>query len=92
MRHQALRTLRRPARPGAEANVNKLLWAPWHQQLGELAMDVRGPSATARRTASATARRQTLFLFTRADTIYGGRNEIQRNVIAERLLELPRGQ
>ncbi|NLV78859.1 MAG: acyl-CoA dehydrogenase, partial [Rhodococcus sp.] len=33
---------------------------------------------------------QRLFLFTRADTIYGGSNEVQRNVIAERVLGLPR--
>jgi alkylation response protein AidB-like acyl-CoA dehydrogenase len=31
-----------------------------------------------------------LFLFTRADTIYGGSNQIQRNVIGERVLGLPK--
>ena len=36
------------------------------------------------------SRQQSLFLFTRADTLYGGSNEIQRNVIAERALCMPR--
>ena len=72
--------------PGVEASVAKLLWAPWHQRLGELAMDVGGPRPTiaGRRSTSPTLQR--LFLFTRADTIYGGSNEIQRNIIADRLL------
>jgi alkylation response protein AidB-like acyl-CoA dehydrogenase len=93
MRYTALATLGAPAggTPGAEANISKLLWATWHQQLGELAVDVAGPEATITGAEYALSDAQTLFLFTRSDTIYGGSNEIQRNVIAERMLGLPRG-
>jgi alkylation response protein AidB-like acyl-CoA dehydrogenase len=93
MRYSAMATLGAPAgsTPGAEANISKLLWAPWHQQLGELSVDVAGPEATTTGAEYALTDAQTLYLFTRSDTIYGGSNEIQRNVIAERLLGLPRG-
>jgi alkylation response protein AidB-like acyl-CoA dehydrogenase len=77
--------------PGTEANIAKLLWAPWHQRLGELAMDVAGASATVAGPGYDLSDVQRLFLFTRADTIYGGSSEIQRNIIAERGLGLPRG-
>ena len=90
LRHQALRTLSSDAASstGVEANVNKLLWAPWHKKLGELAMKVVGPGAML--TDGELSPLQNLFLFTRSDTIYGGSSEIQRNVIAERLWKLPR--
>ena len=90
LKHQALRTLSSDAATstGVEANVNKLLWAPWHKKLGELAMKVSGPSAML--THGELTPLQNLFLFTRSDTIYGGSSEIQRNVIAERLWKLPR--
>jgi alkylation response protein AidB-like acyl-CoA dehydrogenase len=78
LRHHALRTLDTPS--ATDPSVSKLLWAPWHQRLGELAMSVAGPDATL------TADAQLLFLFSRADTIYGGSDEIQRNIIADRLL------
>ena len=92
MRYTALATLRpRPGRPpGTEANVSKLIWAPWHQRLGELAVDVEGPAATVTGPDYDLDHAQRLFLFTRADTIYGGSSEIQRNVVAERALGLPR--
>ena len=91
LRHQALRTLSSDASAstGVEANVNKLLWAPWHRQLGELAMRVAGPAAL-EVGPDGLSPLQNLFLFTRSDTIYGGSNEIQRNVIAERHWKLPR--
>ncbi|MCW2780862.1 MAG: acd [Marmoricola sp.] len=89
IRLNALRTLSEAQAP-RQASISKLLWANWHRSLGELAMQIRG-------TASLTAGEgydlddwQRLFLFSRADTIYGGSDEIQRNILAERVLGLPR--
>jgi alkylation response protein AidB-like acyl-CoA dehydrogenase len=70
-------------------NVSKLLWANWHRELGEIAMDVRGKAGLVLDSGDFDEW-QRLYLFTRADTIYGGSNEIQRNIIAERVLGLPR--
>ena len=94
LRAHALRTLAAgPAGPGAATgpSVLKLLWSRWHQDLGELAMDVLGaPSMVARGAPYDLDDWQRLFLFSRADTIYGGSDEIQRTIIAERALGLPR--
>ena len=94
LRYTAVLSLGAPAgtTPGTESNVAKLLWAPWHQRLGELAVDVLGADATVT-TGSGIGEltaAQRLYLFTRSDTIYGGSNEVQRNVIAQRMLGLPR--
>ena len=93
MRAHALRVLAAdPATAtGAEPSVLKLLWSRWHQDLGELAMEVLGaPSMVARGAPYDLDDWQRLFLFSRADTIYGGSDEIQRGIIAERALGLPR--
>ncbi|PKV96311.1 alkylation response protein AidB-like acyl-CoA dehydrogenase [Amycolatopsis echigonensis] len=92
LRVHALRTLSayEAGSQGPEASVSKLLWARWHRELGELAMDVRGGSALTATGSYDLDAQQTLFLFSRADTIYGGSDEIQRNIIAERVLGLPR--
>ncbi|MEU3887899.1 acyl-CoA dehydrogenase family protein [Streptomyces sp. NPDC029041] len=95
MRWHALRTLGGSGDAGAPS-VAKLLWAGWHQRLGELAVLVRGAAAgvgPADWSASAPYEldaAQHLFLFSRADTIYGGSDQIQRTIIAERVLGLPR--
>jgi alkylation response protein AidB-like acyl-CoA dehydrogenase len=75
----------------AEPSVLKLLWSRWHQELGELAMEVLGaPSMVGRGAPYDLDDWQRLFLFSRADTIYGGSDEIQRGIIADRALGLPR--
>ncbi|HEV7788588.1 MAG TPA: acyl-CoA dehydrogenase family protein [Pseudonocardia sp.] len=76
--------------PGV-ASVSKLVWAAWHRGLGELAMEVLGAgSLVAKGEPYDLDRWQRLFLFSRADTIYGGSDEVQRTILAERVLGLPR--
>ena len=72
------------------ASVAKLLWATWHRTLGELAMAVRGEQSLLAGPDYDLDEWQRLFLFSRADTIYGGSDEVQRNILAERVLGLPR--
>ena len=87
MRSYALATMD-VEQPGQD-NVSKLLWANWHRDLGELAMDVQGKPGLLLADGE-FGEWQRLYLFSRSDTIYGGSNEIQRNIIAERVLGLPR--
>ena len=92
MREQVLAMLGGDADAAAGgASVVKLLWSRWHRDLGELAMDVLGPaSLLAGEPPDDLDDWQRLYLFSRADTIYGGSAEIQRGIIADRALGLPR--
>jgi len=85
--------------PGPAMSIGKLFWSGWHRRFGELAMMVRGTSGM---VGSGVAHdghggrhypldaQQRTFLYSRAHTIYGGSNQVQRNVIGERVLGLPR--
>jgi alkylation response protein AidB-like acyl-CoA dehydrogenase len=95
MRFAGLRTLAQLAarrEPGPEASINKLFWSEYHRRLGEIAVDIEGPGALVRPDGEgyATGRWQDVFLSSRAGTIYSGTSEIQRNIVAERALGLPR--
>src|SRR3954465_16015480 len=69
----------------------KLFWATLHRDMGEVAMDALGAEATVVAGGGhAYSPLQRSFLFSRADTIYAGTNEIQHNIIGERALGLPR--
>ena len=91
MRAHSLRTLRSDGKMRPETMVNKLFWSHWHRDLGELAMDVLDADSS-RLEQGQISVLQRLFLFSRADTIYAGTSEIQRNIIAQRALNLPRGK
>ena len=94
MRWQALRGL--SSDEAGAASIFKLVWANWHKKLGEVAMDIRGLDGLVAAGAPTKSMKcvldswQRLFLFSRADTIYGGSDEVQRNILAERVLGLPR--
>ncbi|MGW1011442.1 acyl-CoA dehydrogenase family protein [Streptomyces termitum] len=93
IRSNALRTLSGVAAgaPGPEASIGKIFWATWHRELGALAMDVCGAGGMlAAGEPYDLTDWQRLYLFSRSDTIYAGSNEIQRNIIAERVLGLPK--
>jgi alkylation response protein AidB-like acyl-CoA dehydrogenase len=89
MRLNALRGLGSSADPGAPS-IAKLVWANWHRDLGELAMTVAGADGLVIADDGGIDEHQRLYLFSRADTIYGGSDEIQRTILAERVLGLPR--
>ncbi len=73
-----------------EASISKLYWASWHQRFGELATDIAGLSGlVAEEPPYELDAFQRSFLFSRSETIYGGSNEIQKNIIGERVLGLP---
>jgi len=96
MRYNTLRSLAGIDGPVAspQASIAKLYWGSWHRRLGELALSVLGPDAMILDGAISDAAyelndSQRTFLNSRAETIYGGSNQIQRNIIGERVLGLP---
>jgi len=98
MRYNTLRSLAGIDGPVAppEASIAKLYWGSWHRRLGELSMNLLGMGSTvldgettADNSGYGLNELQRSFLFARSETIYGGSNEIQRNIIGERVLGLP---
>jgi alkylation response protein AidB-like acyl-CoA dehydrogenase len=95
MRFAGLRTLAQLAegrQPGPEASVSKLFWSEYHKKLGEIAIGIEGTDGLIRPEGDnyPTTPWQNVFLASRAGTIYSGTSEIQRNIVAERALGLPK--
>lgn len=89
MRYTALRMLGSDGLSRAGLTY-KLYYTSWHQRLGELAMDVLGQAGDLAEPGSEAAALQYLYLDSRSDSIWAGTSQIQRNIIAERGLGLPR--
>jgi len=82
--YRSLTRLLRTGQPGVESSIEKVLGSETDQRLQELAMEVLGPWALL------DEERRRAYLYSRSETIMGGTSEIQRNVIAQRILGLPR--
>jgi len=93
MRVTALRTIGELVAgraPGAQAATSKLYASVQHQRLLELATELTAEEAAVTGDGYALEPLQRAFLLSRAETIYGGSSQIQRNIIGERVLGLPR--
>ena len=95
MRYAGLRLLAGLAegrQPGPEASVSKLFWSEYHKKLGEIAIAIEAADGLVRPEGDdyPTTFWQNIFLSSRAGTIYSGTSEIQRNIISERALGLPK--
>ena len=84
--------LQQGARIGAEASTNKIFWSELDLEMHETAMRILGARAEYLPGAPDAAAAEWLegFMFAQAGPIYAGSNEIQRNILAERMLGLPR--
>jgi alkylation response protein AidB-like acyl-CoA dehydrogenase len=90
---RTLSKLVKGAKVGSEASLNKLYWSEMETRLEELALDVLGPRAelaAGSPDAEQDGRFLGNYLYARASMIYAGTNEIQKNIIAQRVLGLPR--
>jgi alkylation response protein AidB-like acyl-CoA dehydrogenase len=98
MRFTAYRTfskILKGGNPGPEGSISKLAWSELNQRMMELVMELEGPASQLMRGsphAIEGGRWQHHFLRSRANTIEAGTSEIQRNIIAERVLGLPRAR
>ncbi len=80
----------RDAGPGGSGSINKIRWSEYERKIGEIALDLMGPEAFVVGDDYDLHPWQATFLQTRTHTIWGGTAEIQRNIIAERVLGLPK--
>jgi len=78
--------------PGPEGSIGKLLWSEPNQRITEAAIDMQGPAGqiAGGPWSVQNGTWQYAFLRSKGNTIEGGTSEIQRNIIGERVLGLPK--
>ncbi|WP_145011720.1 acyl-CoA dehydrogenase family protein [Mycobacterium marseillense] len=78
--------------PGPQMSIWKLAWSEYHLRLGALALQIAGPAAMVRPPGAdyRLGPWQDAFLVAHSGTIYAGTSEVQRNIIGEHVLRLPR--
>ena len=76
--------------PGPEGSMDKLLWSESFQRLCSVAMEIVGVDCLYGEQSKSGGSEVHQYLYSRGRTIAAGTSEIQRNIIAERILELPR--
>jgi alkylation response protein AidB-like acyl-CoA dehydrogenase len=94
LRHQTYRSVGKmiaTGRPGVESSADKVMLGTAEQLLGAAALDVLGPLSALSDGAEQHLWHQ-VYLYGRAASVYGGSVEIQRDIIAQRILGLPRGR
>jgi alkylation response protein AidB-like acyl-CoA dehydrogenase len=97
MKYNGLRMLTKLVKTGVlgpESSIGKLYWSSWHRRLGEIAMHVLGTDGLLVEGEPGGEYQlnelERTFMVSRSETIYAGASEIQRNIIGERVLGLPR--
>jgi hypothetical protein len=97
MRFQGLKLLSEviaKKEPGPASSINKMFWSEYARRFGEVVMNIRGMDATVMADQDAASynldKWQSRFLQTRSVTIWGGTAEVQRNIVGERVLGLPK--
>lgn len=75
---------------GFHPSLNKMFWSEYHQWVTDLGMNLRGPAELVVGDGYQVTSQQFAFLFARSETIWGGTSQVQRNIVGERLLGLPK--
>jgi alkylation response protein AidB-like acyl-CoA dehydrogenase len=86
---QILSALAESRDPGPSGSINKMFWSEYQRRMGEIALEIVGPESMIVGDRG-WSRWQRTFLVSRSHTIWGGTAEIQRNIVGEKVLGLPK--